>query len=131
MVQIMDLQALVTTAAQTTLAGKLRALMPAIDQRIKNGVSHKEIVNLLNRHGGLATEVKLKTFRSYLFRYRKKARGVQEPAAEKGGSASCAVRVAPVARTPVIRNASDLRRLRNEEVDLDALSRIGRNQRGG
>ena len=111
--QAMELEALIAGVAQTTLAGKLRALMP------------------LNRHGGFATQVKLQTFRSYLFRYRKKTSATSDEALRKRGTAARGAQGTPVARSTLIRNASDLRRLRNEEVDLDALSRIGRNQGRG
>ncbi len=129
--QAMELEALIAGVAQTTLAGKLRALMPVIDQRIKDGVSHQEIIDALNRHGGFATQVKLQTFRSYLFRYRKKTSATSDEALRKRGTAARGAQGTPVARSTLIRNASDLRRLRNEEVDLEALSRIGRNQGRG
>lgn len=52
-----------------TTSAKMRELMPEIDDRVKAGVSHLEIVNLLNSQG---LKINLDTFRVYLYRYRKK-----------------------------------------------------------
>ncbi|WP_143132892.1 hypothetical protein [Brucella cytisi] len=52
-----------------TKAAKLRAMMPEIDRRIREGVDHQAIVDTLNEHGFNMT---LNTFRSNLFRYRKR-----------------------------------------------------------
>ncbi|EJW5843903.1 hypothetical protein OCK05_004367 [Salmonella enterica subsp. enterica serovar Kentucky] len=63
----------------TTLAGKLRELMPEIDRQVRAGVQHDDIVETLNANG---FDVNLNTFRSYLYRYRKKTRadeGQPEP----------------------------------------------------
>lgn len=49
-------------------AAILKEFMPIIDQQIKNGVSHIDILELLNENGIL---IKLNTLRSYLYRYRK------------------------------------------------------------
>ncbi|BBL36040.1 hypothetical protein Nstercoris_02319 (plasmid) [Nitrosomonas stercoris] len=49
-------------------AAILKDFMPIIDQQIKNGVSHKDILDLLNKNG---IRIKLNTLRSYLYRYRK------------------------------------------------------------
>jgi hypothetical protein len=53
-----------------TKAAKIRAFMPAIEQRISDGVSHQAIVAWL-AEGGI--EVTLATFKSYLQRYRREA----------------------------------------------------------
>jgi hypothetical protein len=126
-----DLEALIESVPQTTLAARLRALMPAIDRRVNDGVSHQAIVDALNLHASLPTELKLQTFRSYLFRFRRttRARRVDgEP--QKEGTAARADPAPPVPGK-LVRNASDLKRLRRQEVDLDELSRIGKNQDGG
>ncbi len=63
-----------------TLAAKLRELMPEIDRQVRAGVQHDDIVETLNANG---FDVNLNTFRSYLYRYRKKARASErqpEPA---------------------------------------------------
>ncbi|ECT3230458.1 hypothetical protein D1336_21485 [Salmonella enterica subsp. enterica serovar Heidelberg] len=62
-----------------TIAAKLRELMPEIDRQVRAGVQHDDIVETLNANG---FDVNLNTFRSYLYRYRKKARvdeGQPEP----------------------------------------------------
>lgn len=53
-----------------TKAAKIRAFMPAIEQRISDGVSHQAIIAWL-AEGGI--EVTLATFKSYLQRYRREA----------------------------------------------------------
>jgi hypothetical protein len=127
-----ELEALIEGVPQTTLAAKLRALMPGIDQRIKDGVRHQDIVDVLNLHGGLGTQLKLRTFRSYLFRYRKKTTATGADGRPRRPATRARVTPgAPVASVPLVRNASDLKRLREQEVDLDELSRIGKNQAGG
>lgn len=62
-----------------TLAAKLRQIMPEIDGRVREGVQHQEIIEALNENG---FDLNLNTFRSYLYRYRKKvreSRRVSEP----------------------------------------------------
>jgi hypothetical protein len=128
-----DLNAVIESIPGRSLAAKLRQLLPLIDERIKSGVRLQDIVEALNRHGGLNAEVKASTLRSYVCRYRK-AMGAPRLV---DGAPSQETRVALVAReTPPmsvskVRNASDLKRLRNQEVDLDELSRIGKGQTGG
>lgn len=129
--QTVDWEALIETIPEATLAAKLRALMPAIDQRINDGVRHQDIVDALNAHGGLAAEVKLQTFRSYLFRYRRAARASRGNEEVRGGRWAAQAAPALPAVSSAARTPSDLKRLRNEEVDLEELSRIGRNKRGG
>lgn len=60
-----------------TLAAKLRGLMPEIDKRVREGVQHEEIIDTLNANG---FDLNLNTFRSYLYRYRKKVRAGEAPA---------------------------------------------------
>lgn len=77
-----------------TLAAKLRTIMPEIDKRVREGVQHQEIIDVLNEQG---LDINLNTFRSYLYRYRKKAQkeGLRnpepkppEPASATGGNSS-------------------------------------------
>lgn len=42
--------------------------MPFIDQRIRDGISHQEIIETLNENG---LSINLNTFRTSLYRYRK------------------------------------------------------------
>lgn len=75
---------LIASIPGKTLAAKLRALMPEIDDRIKAGVQHQEIIDVLNEQG---FNVNLNTFRSYLYRYRKTSRPLnQEPFLVNGNS---------------------------------------------
>jgi len=53
-------------------AKRLQRLWPAIEERIAQGVSHAEILGLLNDNGFELTE---RTYKSYLYRYRKRRRG--------------------------------------------------------
>lgn len=52
-------------------AKRLGILLPAIEQKLAEGISHKEILGLLNENGFELTE---RTYKSYLYRYRKRRR---------------------------------------------------------
>jgi len=52
-------------------AKRLHSLLPAIEQKLAEGVSHKAILGLLNDNGFELTE---RTYKSYLYRYRKHRR---------------------------------------------------------
>jgi hypothetical protein len=134
-----DVRALIQSLPGRTLAAKLRDLMPDIDQRIKTGVRHQEIVDALNSHGGFDQDIKLTTLRSYLFRYRQglpaEARrrrraaaageeGVTE--ASRGQSERVAAADAKPAQVRTIVTPGALREARDERVDLDALSKLGK-----
>jgi len=54
-----------------TKSGRLRTLMPVIEERLAAGVSQQDIVNVL-REGGI--DLTLGTFKSYLHRHRAKLR---------------------------------------------------------
>jgi len=59
-------------------AKRLRKLWPTIEGRLAEGVSHAEILALLNQNGFALTE---RTYKSYLYRYRKRRRArEQQPA---------------------------------------------------
>lgn len=51
-----------------TLASKLRQLMPAIDERVRQGVTHEDLIEALNAEG---FSLNRNTFRSNLYRWRK------------------------------------------------------------
>lgn len=116
-----------------TLAAKLRQLMPDIDRRVREGVGHEEIVETLNRHG---IEVKLETFRKYLYRYRKKAKSTEAALAptEKQG-ASTRPTTAPVtggkpdiSPAPPISNKGDLAKARAVDFDLEQLAQAAKDK---
>jgi len=65
-----DARALIEAVPTSSLASKLRTLMPAIGRRIGAGVHAQDIVGALNDSGAFGTEVKLTTLRTYLQRYR-------------------------------------------------------------
>ncbi|ELA9292957.1 hypothetical protein QUO15_004419 [Vibrio parahaemolyticus] len=71
------LKELIKSIPGKTLAAKLRTVMPEIDARVRSGVQHQEIIETLNEQG---FDINLNTFRSYLYRYRKK---VNQGKAEK------------------------------------------------
>lgn len=52
-------------------AKRLRSLFPAIEQKLAEGITHGEILGLLNDNGFDLTE---RTYKSYLYRYRKRRR---------------------------------------------------------
>lgn len=63
-----DLQRALASLQPRGIAPKLRGLMPALDQRVKDGVEHAALVAALNQAG---IPIKLNTFRVNLFRWRK------------------------------------------------------------
>jgi hypothetical protein len=52
-------------------ARRLQNLIPAIEQKLAEGVTHHEILGLLNANG---FELSERTYKSYLYRYRKRRR---------------------------------------------------------
>ncbi|MDD2859566.1 MAG: hypothetical protein PHT60_15490 [Acidiphilium sp.] len=64
-----DLKARIDSLSGSTVAAKLRAVMPDIDRKVRDGVRHEEIIEALEAAG---LSVNLNTFRSYLYRYRRK-----------------------------------------------------------
>lgn len=60
-------------------ARRLLSLWPTIEAKLEEGVSHREILRLLNENGFELTE---RTYKSYLYRYRKRLRAT----GQKGGS---------------------------------------------
>lgn len=64
-----DLKARIDALSGSTVAAKLRAVMPDIDRKVRDGVRHEEIIEALEAAG---VSVNLNTFRSNLYRYRRK-----------------------------------------------------------
>ena len=71
-------------------APRLYRLLPAIEQKLAQGISHREILNLLNRHGLVLSE---RTYKSYLYRYRRRRR--------KSGAAGVTTAAAGIVSLPV------------------------------
>jgi len=65
--EIEKLTSLIKKIPSKRVGGKLNKLLPVIDQRIREGVSHEEIVKTLNEND---FSINLHTFRSSLYRYR-------------------------------------------------------------
>lgn len=63
-----DLRTRINALSGRTTAAKLRAIMEDIDRKVREGVSHEDIVQTL-RESGL--EISLATFRGNLYRYRR------------------------------------------------------------
>jgi hypothetical protein len=59
-------------------AKRLQHLWPTIEAKLAAGVSHAEILGLLNESGFDLTE---RTYKSYLYRYRKRRRTARQPSA--------------------------------------------------
>ena len=53
-------------------ARRLRSLWPAIERKLADGVTHAEILGLLNANGFELTE---RTYKSYVYRFRRQRRG--------------------------------------------------------
>lgn len=64
---------LVSTSTKTNKAAQMRKIMPLIEERINSGLSHQEIVEILNKSG---LEISLITFRRNLYRYRDKQKEI-------------------------------------------------------
>jgi hypothetical protein len=64
-----DLEARIEALTGRTAATRLRAVMPVIDRKVREGVRHEDIVQALEAAG---LRLSLNTFRSYLYRYRKR-----------------------------------------------------------
>lgn len=93
------LKELVAKVASKTLAVQLRAIMPEVDRRVREGIRYDEIIAALKANG---FAVNRNTFRSYLYRYRKKAgHAVDRPQASPRFVETAPVdRLAPVAEAP-------------------------------
>jgi hypothetical protein len=59
-------------------AKRLQSLWPTIEEKLAEGVSHAEILGLLNETG---FELSERTYKSYLYRYRKRRRTAGHQAA--------------------------------------------------
>ena len=66
-----DLEARIEALTGKTAAARLRAVMPVIDRKVREGVRHEDIVEALQAAG---LSVSLNTFRVNLYRYRKRSR---------------------------------------------------------
>ncbi len=64
-----DLEARIEALTGRTAAARLRAVMPVIDRKVREGVRHEDIVAALEAAG---LSVSLNTFRVNLYRYRKR-----------------------------------------------------------
>ncbi len=64
-----DLEARIEALTGRTAAARLRAVMPVIDRKVREGVRHEDIVQALAAAG---LRVSLNTFRVNLYRYRKR-----------------------------------------------------------
>ena len=115
-----ELRELLEGLPARSLASKLAEVMPTIDQRIREGVAHEEIVRALNEHGNLGVELKLTTFRTYLARYRRTV-----ARARKTGQRAIAVDFSPPGwKLPPEAEAAldELRRMFARKMAEDALS---------
>lgn len=74
--QLNALKTVIEDIPGKTIAAKLRRLMPEIDKRVREGIQHVEIIEALNANG---FNLNLNTFRSYLYRYRKKVQASEPP----------------------------------------------------
>lgn len=130
-----DLREVIAAVQGRTLASKLRQLMPAIDQKVREGVGHEDLIAALNAQG---FSLNLNTFRSNLYRWRKSQAGgdtaqaqapaapVQVPAASNQPASS------PIpsdgnpggrAQSARFENKGDMKRARQTEYDMDELAR--------
>ena len=81
-------------------AKRLRSLWPTIEGKLAEGVSHAQILALLNENGFALTE---RTYKSYLYRYRKRRRTTgqrRDPVSSIEQTKTASIDVAPAAAFP-------------------------------
>src|SRR5450631_3985448 len=78
-------------------AKRLQSLWPTIEAKLAEGVSHAEILGLLNESGFDLSE---RTYKSYLYRYRKRRRTTGQPSARNCLAEDQPPRFADVAQAP-------------------------------
>ena len=71
-----DLKASIKGLSGQKKFAKLRAIMPEIEQKLAEGVTHEDIVRALYNAG---FDIALPTFRMYLYRYRRIQKSPPEP----------------------------------------------------
>lgn len=120
-------QFLSTAEPSASTAAKLRMLLPIIENRLLAGATYAAVVTDLNSAG---LEISIGVFRSTLSRIRIKngarhqtAAPAPAPAPASTNSTQAASHRQPAALPPPkrIETPADLRQLRDEEIDLDAL----------
>jgi hypothetical protein len=84
-------------------ANRLKALLPAIEARLGEGISHAEILHALNANGLALTE---RTYKSYLYRLRKRRRRTNGPPSAKAKRAEMRSVIPDSAAPPPRREAS-------------------------
>ena len=71
----MELEAALQQISVGRKAKRLRGLWPTIEKKLAEGVTHGEILRSLNENGFVLTE---RTYKSYLYRYRKRRRSTEQ-----------------------------------------------------
>lgn len=135
-----DLREVIAKVQGRTLASKLRQLMPAIDEKVREGVGHEDLIEALNAQG---FSLNLNTFRSNLYRWRKAQSGV---VASKPVAPVAPVKVPAQSKEPVaspipsdgnsggraqaarFENKGDMKRARQTNYDLDELAAAADNE---
>lgn len=116
-------QILSTAEPSASIAAKLRMLLPIIENRFSAGATYAAVVSDLNEAG---LEISIGVFRSTLSRIRIKNAASHQDTAPASISTTA---TAPVSRKQPaesqqpkrIETPADLRELRAEDIDLDAL----------
>lgn len=113
-------------------SARLRPLMQTIDELMNQGVRLKEITPELAK-GGI--EISVRGLYNELYRWRKRQSSVANTPSPKGSRSPSAKSPAsslplPAASHPTpsqpLRNKGDLRRLRDQPIDLTELARLGK-----
>jgi hypothetical protein len=86
------LKAALEALTATTKAGRLRELMPTIESKVAAGVRHEDILEALNAHGFDLTE---RTYKTYLYRFRKAIKSSNKPPSSPSMSPAAAVQSSP------------------------------------
>ena len=98
-------------------AKRLRHLWPTIEARLAQGVSHAEILGLLNRNGLELTE---RTYKSYLYRDRKRRRTAGQVRSQMRQEEVTTPQAAALARAPTFPGTAKVQgRKRPPTFDFD------------
>lgn len=135
-VDVAAIEARLRKLPPTSRAAKLRPLFPLIDQRIREGVPAKVIVEELVDAG---ISITVRGLHDDLFRWRKRQRKLGTKKSDlQNGRKNAAKQIdtpatvlphkvpPPEPTTVPLRTKGDLRRLRDEPVNLEQFARVGK-----
>lgn len=132
--EIRHLSSTLVDLPKKSRAALLRPILPEIQKKMQSGVAAQSIVNELNTQG---IKITAKALYQELYRWRRRDAASGSRAKSQGASESARVGVSSrLSRSPSIANTvvpseplqtkGDLRKLREQPVDLDHYARLGK-----